>query len=629
MSLISLKTLSIAFGDRMLLDAANLEINKGQRIGLIGRNGEGKSTLLRIINGEQPPDEGELLVKPGIKIAMLAQSAVVAENCTVYEVVAAAMGDAGKLLMEYQNLLEHHDFSQPSQALEAVQNALENQGGWSLNTRIEKTLSRLNLNAKALYCALSGGWQRRALLARTLVNQPDIILLDEPTNHLDIPAIAWLEKHLIGFRGALLFITHDREFLQNIATDIVELDRGKLTQWAGTYGDYLRRKAAALEEEVRHTRKHDKKLALEESWIRQGIKARRTRNEGRVRALQKLRLQQQERRKAGGKVKLALHQGHLSGKIILEATRLNYAIAGTTIVKDFSATILRGDRIGLIGENGCGKTTLIRLLLGELQAISGKLRQGTRLETAYFDQTRQHLDPDMSVIDAVGRGREQITIGDKSKHIMSYLADFLFSPARVRSPIKSLSGGERARVLLARIFAQPINLLVMDEPTNDLDIETLELLEELLLDFSGTLLLVSHDRKFIDNVVTSTWVFEGGGEIKEYVGGYADWLRQTSTEIAAPPHKIGNTSESGKKSESRQVQTSKARKLSYNLQRELDAIPDKINQLERNQFDLTARVSAADFYQSEPAEITRTLDKIKSVETELAKLYARWGEIEG
>jgi ATP-binding cassette subfamily F protein uup len=478
---------------------------------------------------------------------------------------------------------------------------------------------------------LSGGWQRRASLARALVSNPDILLLDEPTNHLDIESITWLEKQILKFRGAVVFVTHDREFLQRVATGILELDRGKLVLWPGTYPDYLARKAASLQQEARQNAEFDRKLAGEEAWIRQGIKARRTRNEGRVRALTKLRQQQAERRQRTGNVNMRIEQGQQSGKRVIEASNVDFEINGNTIISSFSTQIIRGDRIGLIGPNGVGKTTLLRLLLGQLTPSNGEIQHGTRLETAYFDQLRTALDPSKTVVDLIGEGREQITINGKSKHVISYLSDFLFTPQRSRSPVKALSGGERARVLLARLFSKPANLLVLDEPTNDLDIETLELLEELLLQFEGTLLLVSHDRKFLDNVVTSTLSFEGKGLVREYVGGYSDWLRQSNPKIH--PGQAGKSTARGKSepmpsSKAAVLATGNRKKLSYKLQRELDQLPGEIDRLESHQQELARKMSTPGFYDRDADSVRKVANDLKQTETALEQCYQRWAELE-
>ncbi len=632
MPLITLTDLSIAFGDNLLLNRASLALSAGQKTGLIGRNGEGKSTLLKIIGSQISADEGDIRLDPGVRIAMLEQSPKVSSTASVFEYVALGLGETGSVLAEYQNLVTSSDLTDKQlNHLSDLQHKLDSSGGWSLQSTVDRTLSRLGLDGTISVAKLSGGWQRRASLARALVSAPDILLLDEPTNHLDVESIVWLEKQIVQFDGAIVFVTHDREFLQRVATNIVELDRGKLSSWPGTYTDYLSRKAAALEQEERQNAVFDKKLAKEETWIRQGIKARRTRNEGRVRALKKLRHEQSERRSRKGNVRLELEQSQQSGKRVIEATNISYQIAGQQLISSFSTRIIRGDRIGLIGPNGIGKTTLLRLLLQELTPDSGEIIHGTRIEVAYFDQLRSELDPNRTVVDTIGQGREEVTINGRSRHVISYLSDFLFSPQRSRSPIKALSGGERARVLLAKLFSKSANLLIMDEPTNDLDIETLELLEELLLQFDGTLLLVSHDRKFLDNVVTSTFSFEGQGIVKEYVGGYSDWLRQTETP------KSTDSKKSKTQKENRQLQPASPtpvqaatpkKKLSYNLQRELDMLPEKIDNLETEQQKLTEQMSQPGFYNQSEEAVKQVSSRFNRISTELEECFQRWAELD-
>jgi ATP-binding cassette subfamily F protein uup len=634
MPLITLTDLSIAFGDNLLLNRASLSLYAGQKTGLIGRNGEGKSTLLKIIGSQISADAGDIRLDPGVRIAMLEQSPKVSSTASVFEYVALGLGETGSVLAEYQSLVTSSNLSDKQlNHLSDLQHKLDSSGGWSLQSTVDRTLSRLGLDGSISVAKLSGGWQRRASLARALVSAPDILLLDEPTNHLDVESIVWLEKQIIQFDGAIVFVTHDREFLQRVATNIVELDRGKLSSWPGTYGDYLSRKAAALEQEERQNAVFDKKLAKEETWIRQGIKARRTRNEGRVRALKKLRQEQSERRSRKGNVRLELEQSQQSGKRVIEATNISYKIAGQQIISSFSTRIIRGDRIGLIGPNGIGKTTLLRLLLKELVPDSGEIIHGTRIEVAYFDQLRSELDPNRTVVDTIGEGREEVTINGRSRHVISYLSDFLFSPDRSRSPIKALSGGERARVLLAKLFSKSANLLIMDEPTNDLDIETLELLEELLLQFDGTLLLVSHDRKFLDNVVTSTFSFEGNGIVKEYVGGYSDWLRQTRTSKSTENKKQKTKKENRQPQSARPAPTQETiptakKKLSYNLRRELDMLPDKIDKLEAEQRKLTLQMSRTDFYNQPEKTVKDVSSRLNNISAELEECFQRWAELD-
>ncbi|MGY6216228.1 ATP-binding cassette domain-containing protein [Methylolobus aquaticus] len=623
MPLLRLTDVSIAFGVHPLLDHAQLQLDCGERVGLVGRNGEGKSTLLKILSGEILPDSGELWRQGGLKTALLAQAPTLPEQGTIYDAVADALGEIGHWIAEYHRLSERltSDGDGDLRPLERLQHQLESHDGWNLRQRVETVLSRLGLPEDKPTAGLSGGWQRRVALAQALVLEPDVLLLDEPTNHLDLDAILWLEEHLLQFPGAILLITHDRAFLQRVATRIVDLDRGRLTSWTGSYDDFVRRKAAALEEESRHNAEFDKKLAEEEVWIRQGIKARRTRNEGRVRALKKLREERQARRERQGTARLALDQAERSGKLVMEAESIRLAFDDRPVVRDFSTSVMRGDRIGLIGPNGAGKTTLVRLLLGELPPDSGTVRLGTNLKVAYFDQLRAQLDPDQTLVEAVGDGQEWITIGEQRTHVLSYLGNFLFSPARARSPVKSLSGGEQNRALLARLFSQPCNVLVLDEPTNDLDIETLELLEELLAEFQGTVLLVSHDRAFLDRVVTSTFVFEGDGRIAEYVGGYSDWVQQRTPAIAPATSAPATAATPPERSRPR-------KKLSYREQRELDELPAEIESLETQRAELTALINAPEFYRREQSDVQRTLDELKALETRLEARFERWGELE-
>jgi len=623
MPLLRLDKVSLAFGHRPLLDGVDLELRKGERVCLVGRNGEGKSSLLRVISGEQAADDGEVRVRPGLRVAALAQEVMLDSAEPVFDVVAGGLGELAELISAYHRTahqLEQRQDAATMERLAALQHDLEASGGWQLEQRVESVLSRLQLDGTAGFDTLSGGWRRRVLLARALVCEPDILLLDEPTNHLDIEAITWLEDFMVDYAGALLFISHDRAFVRRLATRIIELDRGRLGSWPGDYDDYLRRKAAQLEVEERHHAQFDRKLSQEEAWIRQGIKARRTRNEGRVRALQALREQRRQRRERGGRADLQLERGEQSGRMVFEAEHVTVRFGERTVIRDFSTTVLRGDRVGIIGPNGAGKSTLIRTLLGEMQPDSGRVRRGTRQQVAYFDQQRDQLDADKSVMDSVAEGSQRVTVNGSDRHVAGYLRDFLFPPERLQSPVSSLSGGERNRLLLARLFARPANLLVMDEPTNDLDVETLELLEELLMDYHGTLLLVSHDRAFLDNVVTSSLVFEGDGVVKEYVGGYSDWLRQRGTAVppaAAPAKPVREKAPAG-----RPV------KLSYKDQRELDALPGRIEALESEQAALQASVNAPDFYRQESVAVAAVLARLDAVGNELEGCYERWAQLE-
>lgn len=631
MPLIRLEQACLAFGHRPLLDRVDLEVRRGERVCLVGRNGEGKSSLLRALSARLALDEGSVFIRPGTRLAYLEQEAEFDQDESVFDLVAGGLAEQGRLLSDY-----HHATaalaSDPSDAnfqrLEDLQHRLEAADAWQLEQQVEAVLSRLGLDGEARTPSLSGGWRRRALLARALVAGPDVLLLDEPTNHLDIEAITWLEEFMIDYGGALLFVSHDRAFVRRLATRIVELDRGALSSWPGGYDEYLRRKAEQLEVEARHNAKFDRRLSEEESWIRQGIKARRTRNEGRVRALQAMREERRQRRERAGTARLRLDSGERSGKLVVEAEAVDFSYAGTPVIRGFSTTILRGDRIGIIGRNGVGKSTLLKLLLGDLEPDRGSIRQGTRLQVAYFDQQRAQLDPNASVMDSVGDGKDTVTVNGRTKHVAGYLQDFLFPPQRLRSPVSSLSGGERNRLLLARLFARPANLLVMDEPTNDLDVETLELLEELLLDYQGTLLLVSHDRAFLDNVVTASLVFEGGGRVGEYVGGYSDWLRQANAERAAqsPRQSAEATADRAAAVSSR---PSKPRNRSYKEQRELDALPAKIEALESEQARLEAAVCAPAFYQQPEEEVKAILARLESVKRELEASYGRWAALEG
>ncbi|MGB5259557.1 MAG: ATP-binding cassette domain-containing protein [Gammaproteobacteria bacterium] len=626
MPLIKLTDCSLAYGHHALLDGVSLELSPGERVCLLGRNGAGKSSLLHIISGERSADDGEVWRQTGVRVAALAQDVRLECEDSVFDVVAAGIPEQGRLLAEYHHAATGLAKSPDPAALDrlaTLQQALEAAGGWQLEQRVETVLSRLQLDGDARFATLSGGWRRRVLLAQALACDPDVLLLDEPTNHLDIAAIRWLEEFMLNFTGALLFISHDRAFVRRLAGRILELDRGVLTSWPGGYDDYLRRKAEQLETEARHHALFDKKLSQEEAWIRQGIKARRTRNEGRVRALQRMREERRLRQERSGRADMRLEQGEQSGRIVFEADNISVRFDDHWVIRDFSTTVLRGDRVGIIGPNGSGKTTLIRALLGRIEIDSGRVRQGTRLQTAWFDQQREQLDPDKSVMDNVADGSQRVTVNGRDRHVAGYLRDFLFPPERLQSPVSSLSGGERNRLLLARLFARPANLLVMDEPTNDLDVETLELLEELLMGFSGTLLLVSHDREFLDNVVTSTLVFEGDGSIGEYVGGYSDWLRQQQP--VAEAH--------GKRSPSKPVASrgkpaAKANKLSYRDQRELEALPGRIESLEGEQRQLQQAVSEPGFYQQPDAQVKAALARLETVTAELETCYARWEALE-
>ncbi|MCB1779770.1 MAG: ATP-binding cassette domain-containing protein [Candidatus Competibacteraceae bacterium] len=628
MPLLNADRLSIAFGAEKLLDNASFQLDSGERVCLTGRNGTGKTTLLRLLAGELQPDSGDLWRQPGLRVATLAQELPADTTATTFEIVAGGLDGLGELLAEYHEAAVHltHDAtSEQLQRVERLQHELEARDGWRWQQRVEAVMTRLQLPADTPLGELSGGWRRRVLLGRALVSEPEVLLLDEPTNHLDLETIQWLEEELLEFRGGLLFVTHDRALLQRLATRLLELDRGVLTSWPGDYTVFLEKKAALLEVEARHNAKFDKNLAQEEAWIRQGIKARRTRNEGRVRALLALREEHRQRREQTGKARFELEQAEISGKRVIEAKSIRYAWQDTPLICDFSVQIMRGDRIGLIGPNGSGKTTLLNLLLGRLTPDAGQVRLGTKLEIAWFDQLRERLDPEQTVLDAVAEGRETVAINGRYRHVIGYLGDFLFTPQRVRSPVKSLSGGERNRLLLARLFSQPANLLVMDEPTNDLDLETLELLEELLLDYSGTLLLVSHDRAFLDNVVTSCLVFEGSGTVREYVGGYSDWLRQRPAPKPAPVAKPAQLPKSVLPPAPKPVRPGK---LSYNERRELEQLPARIEALEQHQQALQILTADPAFYKQEPETVAQRLGELRALEAELEVAYERWAALE-
>ncbi|MCB1880378.1 MAG: ATP-binding cassette domain-containing protein [Gammaproteobacteria bacterium] len=625
MALVTLRQVQLGFGGPLLLDDVSFSISDGERVCLLGRNGTGKSTLMKLIAGDLQPDDGGLAVRQGARIARLTQEVPEALNGPVFDVVAAGLGSLAELVRSYHHLavrLETDPEEALLQQLADVQQQLEAAHGWQAEQRVESVLSRLQLDAESEFSTLSGGLKRRVLLARALVLEPDLLLLDEPTNHLDIESIDWLEQFLLGYSGALLFVTHDRAFLQRLATRIIELDRGRASDWPGDYANFLRRKEEVLNAEERANERFDKRLAEEEIWIRQGIKARRTRNEGRVRALQAMREERSRRREQQGQVRMSLQKTEQSGKLVVEAERIGYAWDEQAVVKDLSINIMRGDRIGVIGPNGIGKSTLLHLLLGRLEPDSGSVRFGTKLEVAYFDQLRAALDETRSVRDNLADGSDTVLVNGQPKHVISYLQDFLFTPDRARQPVKALSGGERNRLLLAKLFTKPANVLVMDEPTNDLDLETLELLEELLLEYTGTLLLVSHDRAFINSVVTSTLVFEGNGRVAEYVGGYDDWLRQRP---------VAGQTLSVKKPERKAVTEkprAQSRKMGYKEQRELELLPEIIESLEQRLASLLSEIAAPGFYQQDGATISAVNRSVAAVESELAGSYRRWEELE-
>ena len=638
MPLVTLEAVSLAYGHLPLFEGAGLRIEAGERIALIGRNGSGKSSLLRVISGETAPDRGTVWTSPGLRIARLEQSAFADSDTdaarleTVFDEVAAGLGALGALVADYHHaavaVTERGD-DRSLARLGELQHQLEERDGWRLEQRVETVVSRLSLPADRRMHELSGGWRRRVLLGKALVSEPDLLLLDEPTNHLDVDAIQWVEEHLRGFGGSVVFVTHDRAFLSALATRIVELDRGRLTSWPGSYSGYLERKAAALDAAAQELARLDKKLVKEEAWLRQGVKARRTRDEGRVRDLLRLRQERAAHRAEVGTVRMALEAGEASGRVVFEADRVTKALGGVPIVRDYSQRILRGDRVGLIGPNGSGKTTLLRLLVGELTPDSGTIRRGSRLQIAYFDQQREQLDPERSVADTVNDGNDTIVVNGEPRHVVGYLADFLFPRERAVSPVRQLSGGERNRLMLARLFARPANMLVLDEPTNDLDIETLELLERLIAEFDGTVLLVSHDRVFLDNIVTSTLAFEGGGVVTEYVGGYADYLRQrpaVNRDGAASRSAVSPVS-SGASSKPRSAEPA-SRKLTFNEKRELDSLPARIEALESEQARLERESASPEFYKETADHIRAVLERLDALRPELEAAVARWLELE-
>ena len=625
MSLLRFDDIGLEFGEQVILRNAEFSIEPGERICLIGRNGAGKSTTLKLIMGAIEPDRGEITAKPGLIVSQLDQTLPEAMDLPVTDVIRSGLTQIESLLEEYANKSQLELDKHGLRELEALHAKIDAHDGWHLEQRVETTITELNLPADKKMNELSGGWRRRVALAKALVQKPDLLLLDEPTNHLDIATIKWLEDHVYNYPGAVLFITHDRAFLQRLATRIVEIDRGKLTSWPGDYDNFLRRKEKALEDEAVAEEKFDKKLAEEEAWIRQGIKARRTRNEGRVRSLMKMREEREERLAKEGTARIHIEEGEQSGRKVIRARNISYSYGEEAVIRDFSIKIMRGDRIGLIGNNGVGKTTLLRLLLGELEPQSGTLKMGTGLQVGYLDQLRQALDLEKSVAYNVGEGRTYIKINGKDRHVVGYLTGFLFSPKRAMTPVKALSGGERNRVILAKLFTRPANLLVLDEPTNDLDIETLEVLEQKLCEFSGTLIVVSHDRDFLDNVVTSTVVFEEDGKVQEYVGGYSDWLRH-GHELAVTDNPY--EAERRKQEAAERKKSRKPTKLSYKDQRELDSLPIEIERLEENIVALQALIAMPDFYAQEAELVQQKLRELSDAEELLEQRIERWGELE-
>ncbi|MCQ9101576.1 ABC transporter ATP-binding protein [Vibrio alginolyticus] len=633
MALLTIHNAQLAFGDHPLLDKAEFALQENERVCLVGRNGAGKSTLMKVLAGDILLDDGKIQITQDVVVSRLEQDPPRNQEGTVYEYVSGGLAEIGEQLKIYHDLLDlvAQDPSEKNiNRLAKVQEQLDHSNAWRFDDRVKNVLGSLKLSSETKLTDLSGGWQRKAALARALVCDPDVLLLDEPTNHLDVTTIEWLENFLKDFKGSIIFISHDRAFIKSMATRIVDLDRGQLASFPGNYEQYLNDKEEMLRVEEMQNAEFDKKLAQEEVWIRQGIKARRTRNEGRVRALKKLREERRDRREVQGKVNLNIDDASRSGKIVFEAENVSFAYEGKTIVDDFSFNIMRGDRIALIGPNGCGKSTVLKLLLGQLEAQSGRLHCGTKLEVAYFDQYREILDPEKTVIDNLADGKQEVMVGGRQRHALSYLQDFLFAPKRARTPVKALSGGEKNRLLLARILLKPNNLLILDEPTNDLDIETLELLEEMLANYQGTLLLVSHDREFVDNTVTTSWIFEGNGIIEEFVGGYHDAKQQrdqvlaSRSQVEKPTKKEKVVEETPKTTQPK----NNSKKLSYKLQRELEALPAKLEQLESDIESLQEQVNDPEFF-AKPVEQTQSvLEQLAALEQELEIAFERWEELE-
>ncbi|EOD80622.1 ABC transporter ATP-binding protein uup [Grimontia indica] len=633
MALINITNAQLAYGDNPLLDHAEFVLQQGERVCLVGRNGAGKSTLMKVIHGTVQLDDGSINRQQDLKVSRLEQDPPRDAEGSVVDYVAEGLAEVGAQLKEYHDLLgliEHDPSEKNINRLARVQEQLEHSGAWRFENQLTTVLGALKLDGTKKLSELSGGWQRKAALARALVCDPDVLLLDEPTNHLDVATIIWLETFLKDFKGAIVFISHDRAFIRSMATRIVDLDRGQLTSWPGDYEKYLEGKEEMLRVEAEQNAEFDKKLAQEETWIRQGIKARRTRNEGRVRALKQLRRERADRVEVQGNANIQLDEAVRSGKIVFEASDIDYHWDGKKIIGDFSFNVMRGDRIALIGPNGCGKSTLLKLMLEKIAPDSGKFHVGTKLEVAYFDQYREKLDPEKTVIDNLAEGKMEVEVGGRKRHVLGYLQDFLFHPRRARTPVKALSGGEKNRLLLARIFLKPCNLLVLDEPTNDLDIETLELLEELLANYQGTLLLVSHDRQFVDNTVTHSWIFEGDGVIRKFVGGYHDAMQQRENYLKTIESEKPKAKETPKEeAPKKQANNNKpGKKLSYKLQRELEALPQLIENLENEIAQIQESVNDPAFFQKSTEETQPVLQRLSDAEAELETAFERWEELE-
>jgi len=630
-ALLTLHNAELAFGGGALLDKSNLVIEANERVCLVGRNGAGKSTLLKVLDGRIQLDDGTLLINNDVKVARLEQDPPTANSMSAYDFVASGMENAGKILSEYHEQLNvvAEDCSEKALAkLQRLQEQIDQLDAWQLDSKINQILDRLAIAPETNLDQLSGGWLRKVALAKALVNDPDLLLLDEPTNHLDVGTIEWLEQFLMSFKGSIVFISHDREFIRRLATRIVDIDRGHLNSWPGGYDDYLIAKEEALRIEEEQNAEFDRKLAIEEKWIRQGIKARRTRNEGRVRALKSLRKERSERTNVQGKAKIVLDEAARSGKIIFETEGLSYSYDDLRIVRDFSTTIMRGDKIALVGRNGCGKSTLLKLLLGDIEPDQGTVKCGTKLEVAYFDQYRDALDPEKTVVDNLAEGKQEVEINGNKRHVLGYLQDFLFHPERARTPVKALSGGEKNRLLLAKIFLKPSNFLILDEPTNDLDVETLELLEELLANYQGTLLLVSHDRSFVDNTVTHTWFFDGNGNVQQFVGGYNDAMRHKTQSEASVEEVKAVAKPAPASVEKAAAKPAKKKKLSYKVQLELDGLPLVLEQLEEKVGELQETINTPEFFTKDKKEADAFLALLAETEEKLEVAFARWEELE-